>query len=881
MRSNTPKYCAPKATILSREEEWTTTQFPSDLFLSLPIKADFQEPYDACRTCHAPTRTMRVKEKIGRKELHEEGYELHAHRRGVKGHLFQGKFYACRKCVDFRTCYCRLKESVIHRDQVAATEHALNTENQRRLTNWQAENAGKLRKKNVDKPAVNPHTHTFTPLENREQIKGLALKRMHSHPSSFSRRTEPQKDQAQQDCFELPDFEESGDFTESYRTPSSTQYNLFAAQAEFIAICDKHEVTPVAVLNELNKFFKPQAAIASDTPLTSNTTTPTSVLVPPISDSKAVSASNTDVDDLIPSPGAKSIATDPGSRSDVDSLSEFIPPLSHKSKIAINDPGSDQDTDQHSDSAWRSNGESDSLSDSYYRTDKSRHKPSIPGKARVSLLKSNLTGTDSGSEIPTTKERYTQQGRGKERDEYEGTDDHQDDADVEIVGTNDHVQKLVNNDQEASFFGNCLVHQTTEAAGASSGAPLACTNPLAAQQYSVIPPDSVSLPPSTPSRQMQQPQPELQEVRKRLSAAVAKNPKGPNLRERCPTQEKRRRQVIQKRNKKKEKTFGAEGHVYGCGYGCGCGDGDGCGDGEGCGDGDGDGDGDGCGDGDGEGCGGDGCGDGDGEGCGDGDGDGYGCGYGDGDGCGYGYGYGYGDGDGCGCSYVRAATPTQFVMPIYNDYATMCAWPVNSTQLSHVVSDQVGTLSLWLFHSTAGPGGEGTLMFDWTPSLVFGIATQYLDLWESKYTVPNLEPTRRRMPLLPQEPFASQREWTTMPTATLMEMVMLTTAACYGGNVIVAAKCWKECLWPCLCTFPLKFVVGGCDVHDGKHWQAIVILSTDRHELPSICTLFPQQPSATRCSLLSYGCCAMAIPQLTRLASLLREVLLIGGLQPF
>ncbi|KAH3763115.1 hypothetical protein Pelo_5030 [Pelomyxa schiedti] len=36
-------------------------------------------------------------------------------------------------------------------------------------------------------------------------------------------------------------------------------------------------------------------------------------------------------------------------------------------------------------------------------------------------------------------------------------------------------------------------------------------------------------------------------------------------------------------------------------------------------------------------------------------------------------------------------------------------------------------LSLWLFHSTAGPGGEGTLMFDCTPSLVFGIATQYLD----------------------------------------------------------------------------------------------------------------------------------------------------------
>ncbi|KAH3714209.1 hypothetical protein Pelo_19283 [Pelomyxa schiedti] len=28
---------------------------------------------------------------------------------------------------------------------------------------------------------------------------------------------------------------------------------------------------------------------------------------------------------------------------------------------------------------------------------------------------------------------------------------------------------------------------------------------------------------------------------------------------------------------------------------------------------------------------------------------------------------------------------------------------------------------------TAGTGGEGTLMFDWTPSLVFGIATQYLD----------------------------------------------------------------------------------------------------------------------------------------------------------
>ncbi|KAH3763116.1 hypothetical protein Pelo_5031 [Pelomyxa schiedti] len=53
-----------------------------------------------------------------------------------------------------------------------------------------------------------------------------------------------------------------------------------------------------------------------------------------------------------------------------------------------------------------------------------------------------------------------------------------------------------------------------------------------------------------------------------------------------------------------------------------------------------------------------------------------------------------------------------------------------------------------------------------------------------------------------------------------------------------------------LCTF--KFVVGGCDVHDGKHWQAIVILSTD---------------SATRCSLLSYGYRVMAIPQLARLAS--------------
>ncbi|KAH3732025.1 hypothetical protein Pelo_17140 [Pelomyxa schiedti] len=153
-----------------------------------------------------------------------------------------------------------------------------------------------------------------------------------------------------------------------------------------------------------------------------------------------------------------------------------------------------------------------------------------------------------------------------------------------------------------------------------------------------------------------------------------------------------------------------------------------------------------------------------------------------------------GDGGGDGCGYVRAATPTQFVMPIYND--GLC---VNSTQLSHVVSDQVGTLPtktrpFWItgagtrpqvclplpldftaveyirrFNAQQQPWNqlvgmvlclqfvpcshqshsvlfttherqygtfvfvaiplycsscECTLMFDWTPSLVFGIATQ-------------------------------------------------------------------------------------------------------------------------------------------------------------